>query len=232
MPLSLHQDIKITRVNVGNDNTPVVVVDHFVAQPELLVEHAAAQLFSDGGKFYPGIRCITTKEYQRFFARFMAGILREHFNVIADKITFSMCHYSLVTVPPEQLNIYQRVPHVDATNADGYAAVHYLFTKPLGGTAFYRHKQSGFEVISDARQQTYFALLASQRDEPAMTTAQYINKDNALFEQIGAVDGVYNRLVIYPKNILHSGLIGDDFIPDSNPLTGRLSINSFIEILR
>ena len=57
----------------------------------------------------------------------------------------------------------------------------------------------------------------------------YINGDTALFEQIAKQDGLFNRMLVYRRNSLHSGCIAPDFVPDPNPLTGRLSINSFID---
>jgi hypothetical protein len=37
-------------------------------------------------------------------------------------------------------------------------------------------------------------------------------------------------MLVYRRNSLHSGCIGPDFVPDANPLTGRLSINSFLDV--
>ena len=56
----------------------------------------------------------------------------------------------------------------------------------------------------------------------------YINGDTELFEQIASVPAVFNRILIYRRNSLHSGCIDRDFVPDPNPLTGRLSINCFM----
>jgi len=43
------------------------------------------------------------------------------------------------------------------------------------------------------------------------------------------VPSAFNRMLVYRRNSLHSGNIGKDFVPDANPLTGRLSINCFID---
>lgn len=50
-----------------------------------------------------------------------------------------------------------------------------------------------------------------------------------LFEQIAKQDGAFNRMLVYRRNSLHSGCIESGFVPDPNPSTGRLSINSFID---
>ena len=41
-------------------------------------------------------------------------------------------------------------------------------------------------------------------------------------------EGVFNRMLVYRRNSLHSGSIAADFVPDPNPRTGRLSINGFL----
>ncbi|HEV8329874.1 MAG TPA: DUF6445 family protein [Steroidobacteraceae bacterium] len=57
----------------------------------------------------------------------------------------------------------------------------------------------------------------------------YIDGSTDLFEQIAKQDGVCNRMLVYRRNSLHSGCIEARFVPDPNPSTGRLSINSFID---
>jgi hypothetical protein len=48
--------------------------------------------------------------------------------------------------------------------------------------------------------------------------------------QIAQQEGMFNRMLIYRRNSLHSGCIARDFVPDGNPLSGRLSINAFIDL--
>jgi hypothetical protein len=62
-----------------------------------------------------------------------------------------------------------------------------------------------------------------------MPAAEYISGNTALFEQIASEDGIFNRMLVYRRNSLHSGSIAKGFVPDPNPLTGRLSINCFID---
>jgi hypothetical protein len=121
---------------------------------------------------------------------------------------------------------------VDSLPRDGLASIHYLFTKNLGGTAFYRHRHTGFEYVDETRWDTYFKCLQRESDGPDSPGPAYINGDTTHFEQIAKEDGVFNRMLVYRRNSLHSGCIGPDFVPDANPLTGRLSINSFLDVSR
>jgi hypothetical protein len=150
--------------------------------------------------------------------------------VQSGSLRFSMCHYSLITTPAHELAVPQRIPHVDSLSKYGLASIHYLFRQNFGGTAFYRHRKTGFETIDEARNATYFGSLRNENLLPETLGPGYINGDTDLFEQIAKQDGVFNRMLVYRRNSLHSGCIGADFLPDANPRSGRLSINSFIDL--
>ena len=57
----------------------------------------------------------------------------------------------------------------------------------------------------------------------------YVNGSDDHFEQIGAVDGLPDRLVIYRGSLLHSGIIPTDMALSDDPRTGRLTANLFIK---
>jgi hypothetical protein len=230
MSLNLHPDISVRKLTLGAEQAPLLVIDHFVADADALVSAAASLRFSHSTRYYPGIRAAASQAYQQLIASGLGDMLREHFQLEGASLRFTMCHYSVVTTPPDKLGMLQRIPHIDSLESKGLASIHYLFKKDLGGTAFYRHRKTGFEFIDETRAPQYFKSLESENDGPNLPGPEYINGDTALFEQIGKQDGVFNRMLVYRRNSLHSGCIGRDFIPDANPLTGRLSINSFIDI--
>lgn len=229
MELSLHPDFQVNQYSIGREGAPLVVVDNFLQNAEQLVDMAASKLFGPTIRLYPGIRASAPLSYQNFFSEKMQSVLADAFGRPNRPLQFSMCHFSLVTTPADKLHLLQRIPHVDSFGMNELAAIHYLFKANHGGTAFYRHKKTGFEFVDESRKVTYFRSLESENDGPNIPQPQYINGDTALFEQIGRQDGVFNRLLIYRRNSLHSGCISKEFIPDPNPRTGRLSINSFIE---
>jgi hypothetical protein len=181
-------------------------------------------------RFYPGIRAQAPLSYQQILSSALRPLLVEFFNLPDRPVRFSMCHFSLITTPASELSVIQRIPHIDSLEPNGLAAVHYLFKTDLGGTAFYRHRKTGYEYIDESRKLSYFQSLESENDGPNMPVPSYINGDTPLFEQIAKQDGQFNRALIYRRNSLHSGCLSENFIPDANPLTGRLSINSFIDV--
>ena len=56
----------------------------------------------------------------------------------------------------------------------------------------------------------------------------YITGSNELFEQIGAVEAVPDRLIIYQGSLLHSGIIPPAMKLSDDPREGRLTANIFV----
>jgi hypothetical protein len=179
---------------------------------------------------FPGIRAKASLLYQRFMVDRLQPLLFDYFQLRGTALSFSMCHYSLVTTPAANLSLQQRIPHIDSINGNGLATIHSLFRSALGGTALYRHRKTGYEFVDAARQQEYRRVLDSEIKGDAAPATAYINGDTDLFERVAHEDGVFNRLLIYRRNSLHSGAIEPHFVPDPNPRTGRLSINCFIDV--
>ncbi|MEO0786552.1 MAG: DUF6445 family protein, partial [Pseudomonadota bacterium] len=96
-----------------------------------------------------------------------------------------------------------------------------------GGTAFYRHRASTFETISQDRHGAYGATL--QKEVDALPDSGYVDGDTELFEETGRVAARFNRMVIYRGYRLHSGVIPADLTLSSDPREGRLTVNTFLQ---
>jgi hypothetical protein len=223
-----HPDFRLSTHEFGRERAPLIVVENLVAEPDALVEIAARKIYSDQQTYYPGVRAKVPLTYQQFIAAELRGPIAEAFGVRSNSLRFTGCHFSLVTTPPRELAYLQRLPHVDSLSNSEIAFVHYLFRADLGGTAFYRHRKTGFEFVDQARFAEYQRHLEEEKAGPDAPGMEYINGDTALYEQIASQAGVFNRLVMYRRTSLHSGCIGPGFVPDSNPRTGRLSVNGFL----
>jgi hypothetical protein len=230
MILELHPEMRVRKLAIGAERAPLLVIDNFVAEPERLVRKAASRRFAQLPGYYPGLRTEAPLSYQALLAERLKPLLLTYFGLAGNSFKFSLCHYSLVTMPADKLGPLQRIPHFDSVDPTGLATVHYLFNGALGGTAFYRHRKTGYEYIDAARRDAYFRALDEENIHAASTTQGYINGDTALFEQIASEEGVFNRMLIYRRNSLHSGSIDRNFVPDANPVTGRLSINTFMDL--
>ena len=213
----------------GREQAPLLVIENFIADPEALVQIASAQRFTEHARYFPGIRAQAPQQYREVFAAGLQGAIAEHFDLTGE-ISFSLCAFSLITTPADRLTVPQRIPHVDSLASSGLACIHYLFKRNLGGTAFYRHRKTGFEFVDEERNTAYLQSLNSEELRPENWGQGYINGDSVLFEQIARSEGIFNRLLVYRRNSLHSGCIAADFVPDANPATGRLSINGFLDL--
>lgn len=228
MTLALHPDIRLQKLRIGREQAPLVVVDNLVADPEELVDLASVKQFGDVASYYPGVRAKVPLTYQQFIIGQLRDVFADDFAFPSGAVRFTACHFSLVTTPPEKLTYLQRIPHVDSVAGKDLAFVHYLFKADLGGTAFYRHRKTGFEYVDQGRKAEYLRHLEEEKTGPDSPLAAYINGDTPLYEQVGAQEGVFNRLVVYRRNSLHSGALTRNFAADPNPRTGRLSINGFL----
>lgn len=229
MLLNRHEGIRVAHRSIGTEGAPLLVIDQLVAEPERLVGRAARSRFVGQASMFPGVRARAPLSYERLLEDTLNPLLSRCFGLAPGSFVFPMCHFSLVTRPSHTLHFLQRVPHVDSLDVSGLATVHYLFQRPWGGTAFYRHRQTGFESIDAARRDAYFDCLDRERDGGAVPDG-YIDADTAQFERIASVDGVFNRLIVYRRNSLHSGSIDSARVPPSDPVNGRLSINTFIDV--
>ena len=237
--LQLDPALQLSALRFGAERTPVVIGGQFVADPQQLVDEAGRTEFVANSPYYPGVRAEAPAAYRQLLLGALSRTLIDFFQLPASSLSLSVCHFSLITTPPSQLKLLQRIPHFDTTTPHALAAVHYLFhsngTTPnsASGTAFYRHRKTGFECITPERELAYYRALESENDGPNLPKANagYIQGSTALFEQIGAAHGVYNRIIFYPRHLLHTGIITPDTPLSADPQQGRLTISSFIDCL-
>jgi hypothetical protein len=228
MTIVRHPEIRVQRLEIGHERAPLLVIDNLVRDPGELVELAASKMFSAAPTYYPGLRAKAPLTYQRFILEELRPEIDAVFGLRGRILRFTECNFSLVTTPGEKLSYLQRIPHVDSLVNEELAMIHYLFRANYGGTAFYRHRRTGFEYVDRARQIEYMDHVEREKSGPDSAPPAYIVADTPLYERIAAQDGIFNRLLMYRRTTLHSGSIAADFLPDSNPRTGRLSINAFL----
>lgn len=223
-----HPGLAVQKLTIGREQAPLLVIDNVLENAEGLVEIAAGKPFGDVTNYYPGIRAKAPLGYQQFVLELLRPLSLECFGLLPGTLRFTACHFSLVTTAPDKLSHLQRIPHTDSQLSTELASVHYLFKGDHGGTAFYRHRRTGYEIVEAQRKPGYLAWVEQENAGPDKPAARYINGDTALYEQISCQRGVFNRMLVYRRNSLHSGNLPDGFVPDPNPRTGRLSMNGFL----
>lgn len=211
---------------IGRDGEPVVVIDHFAPDPDALRAAALASRFEPARRHYPGLRAELPPDYFAPVRPIIAIVLAEVFGLTrsADLLDAS---FSIVTTPPDQLTLQQRLPHVDATAPGRIALVHYLTPEGGDGTAFFRHRSTGFERLDDERGPVFARRLKADlagQPEPA----GYIADSTPLFERTALIEGRYNRAVIYRSALFHSGAIGPGAVISDDPARARLTVTAFL----
>lgn len=223
----------IRQLRIGDEATPLLIIDDLVTDPDWLI-HAAEQgstFQTDPANFYPGIRKSAPPLYLQALQTALLPLLQAVFNPQANRLHSLQSAFSLSTTPASQLRPIQMLPHLDTTTPAQLAMVHYLCGPHHGGTSFYRHRQSGFERINAERLAGYSAKLKAEAQAAQLHLQPgYIDGDTALFQRIFQVDAKLNRAIIYPGNLLHSGDIRETSDLSANPRQGRLTISSFLQL--
>lgn len=218
---------KIAVQYIGHEQEPVAIIDNFSPDAEHLRQYAEHATFVPDDLYYPGIKAALPAGYfsavQNVLATAMCDVFS--FSSGADVLRAS---YAIVTTPPHLLSLEQRLPHVDALDPGRMAILHYLALDNNDGTAFYRHRATGYESVDEARGSAYFTALNEDLRKYGAPADAYICGDTPIFEQTGRVDGRFNRALIYRGHILHSGAISAGRELPSDPRTGRLTIASFL----
>ncbi len=210
----------------GEENEPVVVIDRFAPDPERFVDDAAFLAFAPIGEHYPGVRAEVAPAMLRPLLDALAPIAGDLFGVTALRVVDAF--YSLVTTPPAALAPIQRLPHFDGVEPERLALLHYLSRDERSGTAFFRHRATGFETVTAARLPAYTAALRGEIAGGALPPPGYIDGDTPLFTRTALHLGLWNRAILYRSNTLHCAHLpaGVPLIPDVEG--GRLTVNAFL----
>lgn len=219
---------------IGNEKGRVVVIDDFMANAGQVVDIAAslAPFPQVANHYYPGQRRIVMPEepafqYIDYVCHQIAPLLRQAYGVERFRITEA--GFSMVTQAPQDIQMIQRVPHFDTFNPKDFAILHYLSQPEKGGTGFYRHKRTGFEIMTEARHPAFREALDEDVRAYGEPEVAYISGSTPAFERIAHFDGHFNRMLIYQGALLHSGQIPDGFDFDPDPRKGRLTGNIFLQ---
>jgi hypothetical protein len=213
---------------MGTARSPVVVIEDCWSDARSLVEVARGRSdYSARSLYYPGVRSSAPVDYTQMLIGQLNDIIRSTFGLRGDP-TITDSTFSLVATPLDKLVGFQRVPHFDSTDPNRIAVLHYLCGPEFGGTAFYRHRSSGIEVVTEENRERYIRAVNAEVKEGGMPPPGFIDGDTSLFERIARFDCVFNRVLIYRGHSLHSVNIPPEFAPTADPRGGRLTVNTFL----
>ncbi|MEZ9540086.1 DUF6445 family protein [Shewanella sp. 10N.286.51.B8] len=223
---SINADIKPRIEYIGNSKIPIVIIDDYVADIEVVRDQiiTASQFIQDKHTQYPGIRSAMSKADVVAYLKPLMQALYSIFN-LPKHLTPSPCdnYYSLLTTAEADLSLIQTIPHFDTYHPNLIACIHYLSCHQHGGTAFFRHRSSGYEFINEARLAEYQTTLNT------LQHSGYCTEEHPDFECYKVIPYQQNRLIIFPGQLLHSSLVKPAFDINDNPITGRLTANLFVK---
>lgn len=220
-------DPVVTVRQMGREKEPLVIIDGFSGIAGDLLQAGYAATYQDAGASYPGIRSWADPSYLDRRRDLIMQIMQRVFG-FTKGVRLDVSTFSLVTLNEAELHPLQRIPHYDHSSGEIIAIMHYLLGPESGGTAFYRHRRTGFETITPAREDAYNAALAADERQFGMPPARFCYGDTDWFELIDEVDAAPDRLVLYRGRQLHSGVIPYASLLSSDPRKGRLTINMFL----
>ena len=224
--------MKLELRRFGKSQTPVVVIDGFSGALDQILEIAEELApFPRHTNYYPGLRRIFTaadtaaNAYAEETCERAAQFIADAFDI--DVFDLVEASFSMVTLEPTELIPPQRAPHFDTTNQKDLALLHYLRAPPNSGTAFYRQRATGIERVTKLNVTVYVPVAEVQIPQlPA--GSGYFHGSDEFYEQIGAVEAVPDRLIIFQGSLLHSGIIPPDMPLTGDPRHGRLTANLFV----
>jgi hypothetical protein len=216
----------------GNEQSPVVVIDDFSGSLEHILEIADELApYPRHTNNYPGLRRIFTaadtaaNAYAEGTCERAAQFIADAFDM--DAFDLVEASFSMVTLEPTELSPPQRAPHFDTTDQKDIALLHYLRAPPNTGTAFYRQRVTGIERVTELNVSIYVPVAEVQIPQlPA--DSGYFQGSDEFFEQIGAVEAVPDRMIIFQGSLLHSGIIPPGMPLTGDPREGRLTANMFV----
>ncbi|MFG6448616.1 DUF6445 family protein [Roseateles sp. BYS180W] len=231
-PIALRMPPDIQSVQIGEHQ--LVFIDDFLEDPQALVDIACVSAFEPypglaERKGYPGIRAEAPKDYEQVLTALMDPLIRLNFGVPEHlPLRKSISAFSLTTLAPNDLGPLQRTPHFDASTPHHMAVLLYLCNEEQGGTAFYRHRATGIQQVTEHNRERFLDVY-NQELQQQPPPARYFEQGDQFFEFLGRMPARFNRLVIYRGSLLHTACVNPVHGISADARHGRLTLNTFYD---
>ena len=231
---AFNQDAHVKLMRIGRREIEVSLIDNVLRDPDGVAALGFAESYSeDRGNLYPGLRAAMPESFSTSFRAWLTPILQRNGVLGSDQtICSDTSFFSVVTTASKDLLPIQCIPHYDSTAPDLLAAVIYLCSPRYSGTAFYRHRRTGYEEITEQNVTNYKLALNSEMRMHGPPRQEYMNGDSLLFETVFSTELKFNSAVVYPARILHAAKIGKQFNAPKDRSEWRLTITALLRIGR
>lgn len=231
---ALNPHYKLDVIHIESIGEDIIIIDNFLKSIEPVIHFANhfayLEPIGSDGTLFPGKRDTMPKPYYRVFEQLFATLNDKGVFKGKQNLYLHRCKLSLVTQKSGDLNILQRIPHIDSTDDNTYAAVHYIKGKESNGTAIYRYKPKNLVKITDENQHAFLELIEETKKHESQHCG-YLNSDTSLFEQVVSIEAKENRIVLYKSNLLHCASLDNNVDYTADIRHGRLSISSFFRLI-
>lgn len=227
--MTLPADVQIR--SVGAEQIPVIIWDDFSDQLTQLKLYACEQACfqPDHQSLYPGLRAPLPETYVKAFRRKIEPVLRSVYELPEQSNWATVYQYlSMINRPESELAVLQRLPHFDSTAEHSFALLLYVNPGKFGGTGFFRHRPSGYETVDRQRFGPFVTAAERHMIRSGPPPARYTTGSSDHFELLDTIAYRPNRLLAYPGQLLHSGLIDPRFDLGADPTQNRLTANLFV----
>lgn len=218
--------VGVTLHREAGEGETLLAITGLVPDVDALVADAAGRSFAPVGPHYPGVRAAAGAALAGALRAAVAPLIARHFGLDPAPAVLE-AYFSLVTTPPERLAPIQRLPHFDGVERERLALLLFLSDTP-GGTAFYRHRATGFETITAARLGDYDRALHADVARHGLPPAAYIAGDTPIFERVSRHAGTRGTALLYRGHRLHCADLPPATPLSADPRRGRLTLNLFL----
>jgi hypothetical protein len=230
-PFAVNPAAEVTLRRLGREGVPLLIIDEVLADPEGLRALAAATPFTEPvSPWYPGVNAPMPDAYLASLLPVLRPSLQRAFGLSDEARLATMSFLALSTRRSDELAPRQRIPHYDQPDPGVLAMVHYLGHDQGGGTGFFRHEATGFETITPPRRDAYLLMVDAELETHGAALTGFAGPDTPGYRLTEAVEARCNRLIVYPACVLHCALFEGARL-DADPLTGRLTANSFLKAI-
>lgn len=227
---AFNYDAEVELVRIGRSGITLILIGNVLRDPQRVAALGLEQSYAEErGNLYPGVRAAMPESFSLPFRDWLTPILRhsgmwESNRVISGDTSF----FSAVTTASKDLLPIQCIPHYDSTDPSLFAAVIYLCGPRFSGTAFYRHRRTGYEEITPENATNYQLALNSDIRTHGPPHKGYINGDTVLFEAIFSNELKFNGAIVYPARTLHAARIEKDFSAPEDRSDWRLTVTALL----
>jgi hypothetical protein len=227
---AFNHNAEVELARIGRRGIKVSLIDNVLQDPQGVAALGFAQSYAeDRSNLYPGLRAAMPESFSTAFRAWLTPILQRNGVLGANQtIDRDTSFFSVVTTASKDLLPIQCIPHFDSTDPNLFAAVIYLCDARFSGTAFYRHRRTGYEEITQENLNNYQLALNSDMRVHGIPKREYVAEDSVLFETIFSNELKFNSAIVYPGRILHAAKIEKQFNPPKDKSEWRLTVTALL----